>query len=321
MPDLRKLAVCIGLVAAVVLLVGSFQLAAAPSDKAKPVPPAQSKQATDTSQYVGVDVCKSCHEDLPRNGFFKSFEATPHYKTMLDTKRGPEFQGCESCHGAGTEHVNAGGDKSKIFNFKDVKSEEITARCMKCHQFSEEHSNFARSRHNTNQVNCASCHSIHGSKEKSYLLRAKQMDLCYSCHLETKPDFSKPFRHRVNEGLMKCTDCHNPHGGFLLRQLRSTPTQDAVCFKCHAEKAGPFVFEHAAVRLEGCVICHTPHGSANPRLLRRAQVNLLCLECHTLTVGGLPPAGPSHDQSQKYVSCTLCHVTIHGSNTSAVFFR
>jgi len=321
MPDLRKLAVCIGLVAAVVLLVGSFQLAAAPSDKAKPVPPAQSKQATDTSQYVGVDVCKSCHEDLPSKGFIKNFEATPHYKTMLDTKRGPEFQGCESCHGAGTEHVNAGGDKSKIFNFKDVKSEEITARCMKCHQFSEEHSNFARSRHNTNQVNCASCHAIHTAKEKSYLLRAKQMDLCYSCHLETKPDFSKPFRHRVNEGLIKCTDCHNPHGGSLLRQLRSTPAQDAVCFKCHAEKAGPFVFEHAAVRLEGCVICHVPHGSANPRLLRRAQVNLLCLECHTLTGGGLPPAGPSHDQSQKYLSCTICHVTIHGSNTNAVFFR
>jgi DmsE family decaheme c-type cytochrome len=192
---------------------------------------------------------------------------------------------------------------------------------MKCHQFSEEHSNFARSRHNTNQVNCVSCHSMHRAKEKDFLLTSKQPQLCYSCHLETKPDFSRPFRHRVNEGLMKCTDCHNAHGGFLMRQLRSTPTQDAVCFKCHAEKAGPFVFEHAAVRIEGCVICHTPHGSSNPRLLKRAQVNLLCLECHTLSGGGLAPVGPNHDQSQKYVSCTLCHVTIHGSNTSAVFFR
>ncbi len=317
MPDLQKLkVVSIGLVAAVVLLVGSFQLAAAPSDKAKPVPPAQSKQAKDTSQFLGADTCKGCHEEV-----YKKFEVTPHYKTLSDTKRGPEFQGCESCHGAGTEHVNAGGDKSKIFNFKNVTSEKITERCMKCHQFSEEHSNFARSRHNTNQVNCTSCHSVHSAKEKNYLLRVKQVDLCFSCHLETKPDFSRPFRHRVNEGLIKCTDCHNPHGGFLLRQLRSTPTQDAVCFKCHAEKAGPFVFEHAAVRIEGCVICHTPHGSSNPRLLRRAQVNLLCLECHTLTGGGLAPVGPNHDQSQKYVSCTLCHVQIHGSNSSSVFFR
>lgn len=322
MPDLRKLKiVTIGLVAVVVLLAGSFQLAAAPGDKAKAVPPAQSKQAKDTSQYMGVDTCKGCHEDLPSKGFFKNFETTPHWKTILDTKRGPEYQGCEACHGAGTDHVSSGGDKSKIFNFKNVKSEEITARCMKCHQFGEEHANFARSRHNTNQVNCASCHSIHSAKEKDFLLRAKQVDLCYSCHLETKPDFSKPFRHRVNEGLIKCTDCHNAHGGFLLRQLRSTPTQDAVCFKCHTEKAGPFVFEHAAVRVEGCVICHIPHGSSNPRLLRRAQVNLLCLECHTLTGGGLPPSGPSHDQSQKYLSCTLCHAQIHGSNTSAVFFK
>jgi DmsE family decaheme c-type cytochrome len=270
---------------------------------------------------MGVDVCKGCHEDLPRQGFFKNFETTPHWKTTMDTRRGPEYQGCEACHGPGTEHVSAGGDKTKIFNFKVAKSEEVTARCLKCHLFGEEHANFARSRHNTNQVSCTSCHSIHSAKEKSFLLTAKQPNLCYSCHLETKPDFSKPFRHRVNEGLIKCTDCHNPHGGFLLRQLRSTPTQDAVCFKCHTEKAGPFVFEHAAVRVEGCVICHIPHGSSNPRLLRRAQVNLLCLECHTLTGGGLAPVGPNHDQSQKYVSCTLCHAQIHGSNTSPVFFK
>ncbi|MCL4522799.1 MAG: DmsE family decaheme c-type cytochrome, partial [Acidobacteria bacterium] len=271
----------------------------------------------------GIDVCKGCHEDLPSKGFIKNFEATPHYKTVLDTKRGPEFQGCEACHGAGTEHVNAGGDKSKIFNFKNVASEKITERCMKCHQFSEEHSNFARSRHNTNQVNCASCHSIHSAKEKSYLLRARQQsDLCYSCHMETKPDFSRPFRHRVNEGLIKCTDCHNPHGGFLMRQLRSTPTQDAVCFKCHAEKAGPFVYEHAPVKTEGCVACHTPHGSSNPRLLRRSQVNLLCLECHTLSSDLPTVALPSfHNQTQKYQACTLCHTQIHGSNTSDVFFK
>jgi DmsE family decaheme c-type cytochrome len=125
----------------------------------------------------------------------------------------------------------------------------------------------------------------------------------------------------VNEGLVKCTDCHNQHGGFLSRQVRATSGQDALCFKCHAEKAGPFVFEHQPVKVEGCMACHSPHGSSNPRLLKRSQVNLLCLECHTLSGGGLAPAGPNHDQSQKYQACTLCHVAVHGSNTSAVFFK
>jgi predicted CXXCH cytochrome family protein len=67
--------------------------------------------------------------------------------------------------------------------------------------------------------------------------------------------------------------------------------------------------------------CHVAHGSSNPRLLRRSQVNLLCLECHTLSGGGLAPAGPNHDQSQKYQACTLCHNAIHGSNVSSVFFK
>ncbi|MBI1941936.1 MAG: cytochrome C, partial [Acidobacteria bacterium] len=122
--------------------------------------------------------------------------------------------------------------------------------------------------------------------------------------------------------MVKCTDCHNQHGGFLTKQLRSTAAQDAVCFKCHVDKAGPFVFEHAPVKTEGCIACHTPHGSSNPRLLKRSQVNLLCLECHTITIDSPVPGLPSfHNQSQKYQACTLCHMAIHGSNFSSVFFR
>jgi DmsE family decaheme c-type cytochrome len=129
----------------------------------------------------------------------------------------------------------------------------------------------------------------------------------------------------VNEKLVKCTDCHNQHGGFLTAQLRATNAQDTTCFKCHTEKAGPFVFEHAPVKTEGCVACHSPHGSTSPRLLKRTQVNLLCLECHTLssdpTIIGPPPVGPAHNQTQKYQACTVCHSQVHGSNHSAVFFR
>jgi DmsE family decaheme c-type cytochrome len=126
----------------------------------------------------------------------------------------------------------------------------------------------------------------------------------------------------VNEGLMSCSNCHNPHGGFLTRQLRSTSAQDQVCFGCHTDKAGPFVFEHAPVKTEGCVVCHTPHGSSNPRLLKRSQVNVLCLECHTLTVDSTAPGIPSfHNQAQKYQACTMCHVAIHGSNSDRVFFK
>lgn len=275
------------------------------------------KKVIDPSQYLGSETCKACHEEV-----YKKFEPTPHWKTMLDTRRGPEWQGCEACHGPGAEHVNSGGDKTKIFNFTNVTTEEISERCLACHQYGEEHSNFSRSQHKVNDVSCIACHSPHNAKERQFLLKAKQLDLCSSCHLEVMPDFNLPFRHRVNENLIKCTDCHNQHGGFLTKQLRSTTAQDAVCFKCHVEKAGPFTFEHAPVKTEGCVACHIPHGSTNPRLLRRSQMNLLCLECHTLTVDQAAPGAPAfHNQAQKYQACTLCHIAIHGSNYSKDFLK
>ncbi|HEY7615791.1 MAG TPA: DmsE family decaheme c-type cytochrome [Terriglobales bacterium] len=279
----------------------------------------QAALPADPSLYVGAETCKTCHEEM-----FKSFETTPHWKTTLG-KRGPEWQGCEACHGPGKEHVEGGGDKSKIFRFKDVTAEEVSERCLGCHEYGEEHANFSRSQHNTNDVSCIACHSPHHAREAQFLLVNKQPDLCFGCHTDVKQDFNRPFRHRVEQGLVRCTDCHNQHGGFLTKQLRATAAQDQVCFKCHTDKAGPFVFEHQPVKTEGCVACHTPHGSTNPRLLKRSQMNLLCLECHTLTQGagdsGAPGLPSFHNQSQKYQACTVCHVAIHGSNFDATFFK
>ena len=123
----------------------------------------------------------------------------------------------------------------------------------------------------------------------------------------------------ADEGLIQCSDCHNVHGTTTHRQVRAMPTGDAICAKCHADKLGPFVYEHVPVKTEGCSSCHTPHGSTNQRFLRVNQVNLLCLQCHSFPVQG--PAGPSHNQSTKYQACTMCHAAIHGSNASNVFFR
>ncbi len=298
------------------LLLFLVQAGAAGRDQVKR---ATAKPAADPAQYVGSEACKACHEDMPAKGFYKDFEKTPHWKTTFAAHPGVPGEGCETCHGPGADHVNAGGDKTKIFSFKTATSKEISERCLTCHEYGEEHSNFARSVHNLNNVTCTDCHSVHHAKEAEFLLVANQPQLCYSCHLEIKPEFSKPFHHRVNEGLVKCTDCHNEHGGFVTKQLRATAAQDQICFKCHVDKAGPFIFEHAVVKTEGCVACHTPHGSPNPRLLKRSQINLLCLECHS-PAGGLIPIGPVHNQTQKYQACTLCHAAIHGSNSSAVFF-
>ena len=250
----------------------------------------------------------------------KTFDKGPHWKTLND-KHGVQWQGCEACHGPGKEHAES-ADPAKIIRFAGLSKQEASRRCLTCHEFGEEHANFLRSQHIKNNVGCVDCHSVHHPQVERQLLRASQPGLCYSCHLETKPDFSKPFHHKVNEGLIACSNCHNPHGGFLTHQLRSTAAQDQLCFNCHTDKAGPFAFEHVPVKTEGCVACHMPHGSSNPRLLRRANVNLLCLECHTFTVDAGAPAIPSfHNQAQKYQACTMCHTSIHGSNSDRFMFK
>lgn len=265
--------------------------------------------------YVGSETCRGCHEDQS-----KQIETTQHFKTTAAKGRGEEWHGCESCHGPGSAHVEGGGDKSRIFTFKDVSAEEATVRCMECHESNAEHMTFKRSVHARAGVGCTSCHDVHKGKEANFLLTVSQPALCYSCHGENKAEFTKPFRHRVNEGLVQCSDCHNVHGGTAEKQLRSAASQDAVCFKCHSEKKGPFVFEHEPVKSEGCTACHTAHGSNNPRLLIASQMNALCLQCHSFS-GGLAGAAGPHPQNTKSQACTLCHTQIHGSNTHEFFFK
>jgi DmsE family decaheme c-type cytochrome len=275
--------------------------------------------APHSPDFIGSKACGDCHAAI-----YASFEKTPHWKTTLDTRRGPRWQGCESCHGPGREHMQSSGDPSKIFSFKNVAAREIVARCLDCHQYGEEHGNFLRSAHKSSSVSCLDCHSPHHFMQEQFLLRKPQPELCYGCHLEVEADFAQPFRHRVDEKLVRCTDCHNQHGSFRRPQLRASAQQDSACLKCHYEKSGPYVFEHAPLRTEGCTSCHVPHGSQNPRMLKVSQVNLVCLECHTVTFGNgamVRDTPGFHDQAAKFQACTLCHVSIHGSNFSRMFFR
>jgi DmsE family decaheme c-type cytochrome len=98
--------------------------------------------------------------------------------------------------------------------------------------------------------------------------------------------------------------------------------------KCHVDKRGPFVYEHAVVRVEGCESCHISHGSTNPRLLKRPAAFTLCLECHNgrgnfgLESAGVAVTATFHNMADpRFQNCTSCHVRLHGSNADPFFFR
>jgi DmsE family decaheme c-type cytochrome len=90
-----------------------------------------------------------------------------------------------------------------------------------------------------------------------------------------------------------------------------------LCYTCHAEKRGPFIWEHAPVR-ENCLNCHLQHGSTNDKLLKLSRP-FLCMTCHNFN-GAMghtfrnPNTAGAPDQIRGR-SCQNCHNQIHGSNS------
>jgi DmsE family decaheme c-type cytochrome len=266
--------------------------------------------AANPADFVGSETCATCHAEAANK-----FSSNPHSKLAL--AHGGTGATCESCHGAGKAHVDSGGDKTKIFNPATASPKDVNNTCLGCHAGA--HPNFLRSPHAKANVSCVGCHSVHNSAPETSLLKAAQPTLCYQCHTDVKPAFAAPFHHKVNEGLLKCSDCHDTHGSFGNNNLKSTADQNAICTKCHTETRGPFVYEHAAVKAEGCLGCHSPHGSQNARLLNVPNINTLCNQCHSPVGAGAVHGMGAGSASQ--TPCIGCHTMIHGSNQSRAFLR
>jgi len=264
--------------------------------------------------------------------------------------------GCETCHGPGKAHsdaeADAAGDAAKeaagaklIFAFH-ASGKENAERCMICHSTSKQQEWFGHSSHQETGISCNQCHSMHLVTAKdndhrgvssaqanffqtpkiedsvrwlhSSLLSVSEPELCFQCHGNIRALFALPVHHRVPEQLIKCSDCHTPHGSINHANLTSPGWE--TCVKCHMEKRGPYLYEHPAVKIEGCVTCHNPHGSTNRMLLVRREGRQLCLQCHT---GFHTQAQVPHGRLgfQTSGECTRCHVSIHGSNFDPNFLR
>lgn len=258
--------------------------------------------------------CLDCHDPAS--------EPTIHViaNTLHGTLQGGGAAACVACHGASVDHQDDPEEVAPTVSFGPKSPSDPDARsasCQTCHDKGDQLL-WAGSEHHKENLSCDSCHNAH-ERDDMILGKQNSQEICLDCHTEVKSQLQLPSRHPIAEGKTDCTDCHNPHGSAgeaLLRQV----TLNDNCFSCHADKRGPFLWEHPPVA-EDCALCHKPHGSVHEPLLT-ARGPALCQQCHAAAFHpgqpygseGLPGGTATANQNLVGKNCLNCHSQIHGSN-------
>jgi DmsE family decaheme c-type cytochrome len=211
---------------------------------------------------------------------------------------------------APADGLSPGGIISYRANDPGRSVEDNNAICLNCHERGDR-TYWHGSVHDTRGLACTECHTVMKNvSAHAQLKTAFEPDTCFQCHKDRRASMFRPAHMPMREGKIVCSDCHNPHGTATEGMIRQVSVNDN-CYTCHAEKRGPFLFEHTPVR-ENCLNCHDPHGSINQSSLKMSLPRL-CYECHTI---GHTQAGPNTEKTMGR-TCLNCHTNIHGSNSPA----
>jgi DmsE family decaheme c-type cytochrome len=283
-------------------------------------------------------VCTRCHDES---------EAKP-ILSIYQTKHGVRADGrtptCQECHGESKNHLGGNvegkgrpkpdvifGSKHTSAGYLPTDPQEQAKVCLTCHD-NGARQHWAGSEHQSRDVVCSNCHKVHAPRDP-VMNKVTQQEVCFGCHKEQRAQTHRISTHPLAAGKMGCADCHNPHGSTGPKLLVKNNVNE-TCYQCHAEKRGPFLWEHSPV-IDDCTNCHTPHGSSNTPLLK-TRAPWLCEECHSgdhgksiYSGGNLPTGnitsvngiqgvanqGPPAQLSGR--SCMNCHSIIHGSNHPA----
>lgn len=325
------------LLAAAVLLCGAL-VAPATSLAAAAAAPALAASGPSAVRLAKDAVCTRCHDES---------EAKP-ILSLYQTKHGVTGNAsaptCQSCHGESKQHLGGNttgkgrpkpdivfGAKKTTAGYAPNDAHEQGQVCLSCHKDGKR-THWAGSQHESRDVPCSSCHSLHKPQDPM-LTRISQPEVCYSCHKTQRAQTHRTSTHPLDAGKMACSDCHNPHGSTGPTLLVKNSINE-TCYTCHAEKRGPFLWEHSPVT-DDCSTCHTPHGSTNAPLLK-TRTPWLCQECHSgdhgaqvnsganlqnglvTSVNGTTPLASAAARAQMGArACLNCHVLVHGSNHPA----
>jgi DmsE family decaheme c-type cytochrome len=287
---------------------GRVQLAALLQNQ-PPVDMATIKAQSRSLGAITPHVCYRCHANM------QDQEHLAHAHQIC----GAAAMDCKTCHDPHGQ----------------IRNETRSELCLTCHNPKSPTMAWHSSTHAQFGVACADCHNPHPNlhvqkfvniqhtnivRERRLPMSVNEPFTCYKCHGDIYAKNAMPSHHPIKEGKLVCSDCHDAHG--QAQGNLKEPTVNMVCYRCHAEKQGPFAYEHPPVT-ENCSICHEPHGTVANNLLHQ-QPTFLCLRCHT--GHRTSPLGPNHApllgdvgtdpllQRAFYSDCTQCHAQIHGSD-------
>lgn len=293
--------------------------------------------------------CTGCHDEADEpQGRATMLELNPGVLAIATTRHGVKGDArtptCTNCHGESLDHINFKGkgkekppSPDRSFRKNTVTpAAERNAACMTCHK-GDKRTHWEGSQHAANDVACNSCHKVHAEHD-AVRDKKTQAEVCFTCHKNERADSHKMSTHPISAGKVTCSDCHNLHGSAGPKLLKKN-TVNETCWTCHAEKRGPFLFEHQPV-VEDCTNCHTPHGS-NITPLLKSRPPFMCQECHDGSHASGTPVGPNAAGYQGGLSgtipagsgtatralypsannvgqgCMNCHNMVHGSNSPA----
>ncbi|HEX9580791.1 MAG TPA: cytochrome c3 family protein [Gemmatimonadales bacterium] len=204
---------------------------------------------------------------------------------------------CESCHGAGYQHVQSvlGGDVIRPLASVAVDT-GLANGCGECH--AGEHQPFLEQW----------AESKHGYGGEAYLEEGGRSP-CKTCHegraaIELNFGNTNDFVEKADTGVASyqpivCATCHDPHDPFNEGQLRAPlgePGLGQLCVKCHSRQGAP--------------------GASATRRGPHAAQGLLVID---ETVGWIPPGFVfdtndvvgSHGSSANKRLCASCHVYMY----------
>jgi DmsE family decaheme c-type cytochrome len=316
-----RLARTAGTVAAVLFaaMLSSCLRAPTPGEGARSAPPPETRlpSAASPESFIGAQLCRACHPAVAA-----TFAQTRMGRLFLNAPRdAKERHACETCHGPGKAHMDAGGGRGTggMISFARNDPTPVAVRnaiCLDCHAKGDRLF-WAGSAHAGRDVACTSCHRVmENVTVKHNLARPSEIETCGACHLQKRAQQMRSSHMPLREGKLSCSSCHNPHG-TVSRALLKEASANETCYTCHAEKRGPFLWEHAPVP-ESCTNCHEPHGTNHEKLLK-VSMPRLCQQCHVLAGHPSLPYGRDASSLRFVVArqCANCHAAVHGSNHPA----